>query len=58
MGVDYESRDPMGMKVVTLVIGQLPVPSSQFSVLSSQFSVLSQGLLGLDRRAQERNSFV
>jgi hypothetical protein len=29
MGVDYGSRGPMGMKVVTLVIGALAVASSQ-----------------------------
>jgi hypothetical protein len=51
MGVDYGSRGPMGMKVVTLVIGEL-------AVASSQLSALSQGLLGLGRRAQEHNSFV
>lgn len=51
MGVDYGSRGPMGMKVVTLVTGQLPVASSQFSVLS-------EGLLGFDHPVLGRDSFI
>jgi hypothetical protein len=43
------------MKVVTLVIRELAVLSTQYSVLSSQFSSRT---FRLDRRAEEHNSFA